>query len=100
MSPSKKTSTTSLAVAAGDDDRLRAEAVQGAGEGLGVRVGLALGEHARLGQVRGDDGRERQQLLHERRAGRVVEQDGAGLRHHHRVDHDRRAGLEQAERLA
>ena len=33
------------------------------------------------------------------RAGGVVEQHGAGLGDHHGVDHDRRAGLEQVERL-
>ena len=65
----------------------------------GSACGVAAGEHARLGQVGGDDGREREQLLDERRAGRVVEQHGAGLGDHHRVDHDGRAGLQQAERL-
>ena len=42
---------------------------------------------------------QREQLLDERRAGRVVEEHGAGLGDHHGVDHDRRAGLQQAERV-
>ena len=87
-----------VAVAAGDDDGLRSEAVERAGEVLGLRLGVAAGEHAGLGEVGRDDGREREQLLHERRAGRVVEQHRAGLGDHHRVDHDGRAGLQQAER--
>ena len=72
---------------------LGAERVQRAGERLGrsAAAPAGAGEHARLGQVRRDHGRARQQQLDERRARRVVEQHRAGLGHHHGVDHDRRA---------
>ena len=46
------------------------------------------GQHARLGQVRRDHGRQRQQPLTIAAARLVVEQHGPALGDHHRVDHD------------
>ena len=70
-SPSKKTSVDLVAVAAGDDDGVRAEArAARRASVLGVVASCVAGEHARLGQVRGDHGRAREQQLDERRAGR------------------------------
>ena len=90
-----------LAVPAGDHDHVRAERVQRAGELLGVVAGApprpastrASGRFGVITVARGSS------ALDERRAGVVVEQHRAGLGDHHGVDHDRRAGLEQVERL-
>ena len=92
----------SVAVAAGDDDAAGPEGVERAGERLGVvgRLVAAPGQHARLRQVGRDDGRQRQQLVDDRLARLVVEQHGARLGDHHRVDHDRRVPLDELERVA
>ena len=46
---------------------------------------------SRLHQVRGDDGREREQPIDERLDGIVLEQLRAGARDHDRIDHERNA---------
>ncbi len=63
---------------------------------LGPR-GVGARERPRLGQVRRQHRRPRQDLAHERVARLGLEQLRAGLRDHHRVDHDRRAGVQLVE---
>ena len=90
-----------LAVAAGDDDRVRAEAVQRPRERRGVilvgRSPASTRASGRFGVITVARGSRSSTSAG---AGVVVEQHRAGLGDHHRVDHDRRAGLEQVERLA
>ena len=78
----------------------RAERVQRAGERPRRPSGRACpAEHARLRQVGRDHGRPREQQLDQRRAGRVVEQHRARTRRPSPGRYDRRARVEQVERL-
>ena len=89
-----------LPVAAGDHDHRPARA-RGLARAARPAVGVAVpraGQHARLGKVRGDDRHARQQPLAQRLLGVLVEQPGAALGHHHRVEHDRRVA-DEIERL-
>ena len=98
-SPSKKTSVASsrwppvTTTASGPSacsapgERLRVVAVVGA-----RRSTRASGRFGVITVARGSSS------LDDRRAGGVVQQHGAGLGDHHRVEHDRRAGLEQVQR--
>ena len=56
------------------------------------RAGGVAGQHAGLGQVRGDHRRPRQDQGDERHLGVGLEQPRAGLGHHHRVHDDRGPG--------
>jgi hypothetical protein len=122
-SPSRYRSTA-RAVAAGQHDRAGAEREHGAYElprlGRLGRLGIGMGrlgggsrrrlrrsrelrrlapqQRPRLGQVRRQHRGARDELAHERPLGVGLEQPGAGLGDHHRVEHDRRAGRELVER--
>ena len=96
-SPSKRWSTASLAVAAGDDHRRRAELVRAARPARAAAP-LAPGERLRLGQVRRHDRREREQPLDERLDRVVLEQPRARARDHHRVDDERHADARRGSR--
>ena len=87
-----------LAVAAGDDHGMRSQGEHLAGEVL-LRVALLIAaQRPRLGDVGGDHGGKRQQALDQRRPGFLVEQHGAALGDHHRIDHYRRLA-DEAKRL-
>ena len=90
-------------MATGQDHGARTERQHRARERLGFLLlagGLEqlAGEHARLGQVRGEHGRARQDLLHEGPLRVGVEQARARLGDHHRIDDDGGAGRELIQR--
>ena len=89
-----------LAVPSGDDDGGRPERVNARGRARSpsARARVA-GQRARLRHVRGHDRRARHEQRPERLLGVLVEQPGAALGHHHRVEHHRRVRYE-VERLA
>ena len=101
-SPSKKTSSTSSRWPPVTTTASRAERVQRPGElasGVVRRPRAPPASTARLGRFGVITVARGSSSLDDRRAGRVVEQHGAGLGDHHRVDHDRRRRVEQVERL-
>jgi hypothetical protein len=75
-----------LAMPTGDDHSRSAELVDPLGQ---LAPGSLAGEHLGLHQVRGDDGRQREQPFHEHFHRIVLQQLGAGARDHHRIDHER-----------
>ena len=85
-----------IAVPALDQHRPAAERVQclGLRGHLGIRGGLPGFQQARrLGQVGRDEGGERQQRAPHRLDGIGCDQGIAAGRHHHRIDHQRAAGV-------
>jgi hypothetical protein len=83
-----------LAMPAGQDDRARSERVDRPHELLGARLLPRLGEHPPLRDVGGHDRRAREEEHSERLLGFLVQEPGAALRDHHRVEHHRRVGDE------
>ncbi len=76
-----------VAVAAGDDHCRRAEVVQALRELAARRIGA--GECLRLQQIRGHDGREREETADECAHGVILEQLRPGARDHDGVDDER-----------
>ena len=76
-------------MAAGEDDRLGAERVDGADELLRPDLLAGVREHACLGHVRRDDGGAREEQRSQGALSVLVEKPGAALGDHHGVEHDR-----------